>query len=153
MTQPTTAREALIAEALGEVARLLDRVEALTPALHEATQAMTRASDELGGKLGAFDHRMTAISENAKTVVLEHITRRSNELTRRSLDEQSQAMSNAARTLFATEFGASQRRLAALLQPVAERLQRPWDSWLMHAATAAAASAATWAAAYVWFIR
>jgi hypothetical protein len=153
MNRPNTAREALIAEALGEVARLLDRVEALPLAMRDATQAMTRASDELGGQLGTFEHRMTAISEHAKTVVLEHIARRSNELTRRSLDEQSQAMSNAARTLFTTEFGASQHRLAALLQPVAERLQRPWDSWLTHAATAAAASAATWAAAYFWFIR
>jgi hypothetical protein len=34
MTQPTTAREALIAEALGEVARLLDRVIACAARSH-----------------------------------------------------------------------------------------------------------------------
>jgi hypothetical protein len=153
MNRPNTAREVLVAEVLGEVAHLLERVEALTPAMRDATQAMTHASDELGGRLGAFEDRMTVIAENAKTVVLEHIVRRGNELTRHMLAEQSQAMSTAARTLFNTEFGASQHRLAALLQPVAERLQRPWDSWLTHAATAATASAATWAVDYFWLIR
>lgn len=153
MNRPNTAREVLVAEVLGEVAHLLARVEALTPVMRDATQAMTLASDELGGRLGAFEDRMRVIAENAKTVVLEHIVRRGNELTRHMLAEQSQAMSTAARTLFNMEFGASQHRLAALLQPVAERLQRPWDSWLTHAATATTASAATWAVDYFWLIR
>ena len=38
MNPPSTAREALIAEALGDVARLIDRVEALTPAMDKARQ-------------------------------------------------------------------------------------------------------------------
>ena len=33
MNRPTTAREALVAEAIGDVARLLDRVESLVPLL------------------------------------------------------------------------------------------------------------------------
>ncbi|MGS0757537.1 hypothetical protein ACVBEH_24545, partial [Roseateles sp. GG27B] len=57
----------------------------------------------------------------------------------------------AARTLFATEFGATLNGLIRSLQPLGERLKRPWDHWLMHAATAALSSATTWALALLWW--
>ena len=45
VSQPrlSTAREALIAEALGDVARLIDRLEALRPAMDQARLVLTQA--------------------------------------------------------------------------------------------------------------
>lgn len=39
MNRPSTAKEALIAEALGEVATLIDRVEAVAPVMNSSRQA------------------------------------------------------------------------------------------------------------------
>lgn len=46
---PTTALEALIAEALGEVALLLDRVEILISSMEVERLALANASAELSG--------------------------------------------------------------------------------------------------------
>jgi hypothetical protein len=44
MDRPGTAREALIAEAIGDVARLLDRAKALQPLMLESSQGARRRS-------------------------------------------------------------------------------------------------------------
>jgi len=143
MNRPSSAREALIAEALGDVAQLLDRVETVVPALEAARQALMQAGLQLAGRLGAFEGRMAALTENAKTQAVQHIVRRTNELARQSLDAQTRAMSEAAQTLFRTEAGPALQRLAVPLQQLVERVDRPWVGWLTHAATAACASALT----------
>ena len=45
--RPGTAREALIAEAIGDLARLLDRAEALQPAMLESSRALIEARAQL----------------------------------------------------------------------------------------------------------
>lgn len=47
MNRPTTTREALIAEALGDMAQLVDRIEALAPAMDETRRALAQASADL----------------------------------------------------------------------------------------------------------
>ena len=145
MNPPSTAREALIAEALGDVARLIDRVEALTPAMDRARQALAQANAQWVHRVIGFEGRMAAITENAKTKAIEHIARRTDEVARRSLDQQTLAMTEAARALFNAELGQALQRITTSLQPLVERVERPWELWLTYAATAAAASAATWA--------
>ncbi len=154
MNGPSSAREALIAEALGEVAALLDRVEAVGPALDASRLAMINASTELAGQVAAFESRMAGITENAKTQAVKHIARRTDEIARVSAEAQMRAMEEAARMMFRTEVGPALQRVAMPLQHLAElahRGARPWEHWLTHAATAAAASALTWAmAAWLW---
>ena len=151
MSPPGTAREALIAEAIGEVAALIDRVEAVAPSMDEARRALVRASVELAGQVVAFENRMTAITENAKVQAVRHIARRTDEVARSSMDTQTRAMEEAARALFRTEIGPTLQRLVMPLQHLAERGDRPWERWLTHAATAAVASAVTWVlVAYLW---
>jgi hypothetical protein len=144
VNRPGTAREALIVEALGEVAALIDRVEAVAPAMGAAREALVQASAALAGQLVAFDSRMTAITENAKVQAVRHIARRTDEMARNALDTQTRAMEDAARTLFRTELGPALQRVVMPLQRLVDRVERPWECWLTHAATAAAASTATW---------
>jgi ABC-type transporter Mla subunit MlaD len=147
MNSTSSAREALIAEALGEMAELLDRVEAVAPALDASRFALINASTELAGQVTAFESRMAGVTENAKTQAVKHIAGRTDELARGTLDAQKQAMEEAARMLFRSEVGPALQRVAAPLQHLADlahRGARPWEHWLTHAATAAVSSALTW---------
>ena len=154
MNGTSSAREALIAETLGEMAALLDRVEAVAPALDASRLALINTSTELAGPVTAFESRMAGITENAKVQAVKHIARRTDEITRVSAEAQTRAMEEAARMLFRTEVGPALQRVAMPLQHLADLAHRgahPWQHWLTHAATAAAASAVTWAlAAWLW---
>ena len=154
MSGPNTAREAFIVETLGEVAALIDRVEAVAPALDASRLALINASMELAGQVTAFESRMAGITENAKVQAVKHIARRTDEMARSSLDAQTRAMEEAARMLFRTEVSPALQRVAVPLQHLADlahRGARPCERWLTHAATAVVASALTWAlAAWLW---
>lgn len=154
MNGTASAREALIAETLGEMAGLLERIEAVAPAMDASRLALINASTELAGQVTAFESRMASITENAKTQAVKHIARRTDEITRMSAESQTRAMDEAARMLFRTEVGPALQRVAMPLQHLADlahRGARPWQQWLTHAATAAAASAVSWAlAAWLW---
>lgn len=66
MADPTTLREALIVEALGEAARLIRQVEALAPVLDESCQALLQAEGGLRDRLT----RSTAVELARPAVVL-----------------------------------------------------------------------------------
>ena len=147
MTQPTTAREALIVEALGEAAKLIRQVEALAPVLDESRQALADAHSGLADQLTAFEAQVSALTEKAKVQVVKHILARIDEAARRSIELQGRAMADAARVAFGAELGVMLQRLQSALQALIERPERRWERWLTHAAAAATASAATWALA------
>ena len=144
MTNPTTAREALIVEALGEAAKLIRKVEALAPVLVETCRALQQANANLRDTLAGFEGRMAAITENAKTRTVQHLAVRIEEGAKRSIESQSRAMADAARVAFAAELGATMQRLKSALQPLIERQERYWESWLTHLTVATTASAVTW---------
>lgn len=154
MNGTSSAREALIAEALGEVAALLDRVESVGPALDGSRLALIHASTELASQVTAFESRMAGITENAKVQAVKHIARRTEEIARGSAEAQTRAMEEAARMLFRTEVGPALQRVAVPLQHLADLAHRgdhPWQHWLTHAATAVVASGLTWVlAAWLW---
>jgi hypothetical protein len=147
MNDPATAREALIAEAIGDVAKLLVRMEAVAPALHEACGALQQARLDLDEKVADYERRMAATTEFAKNEVVRHIAARTDEASRRSIDHQARAMADAARVAFGIETGATMQRLQATLKPLLERRGQRWESWLTHIAAAAVSAAATWALA------
>jgi hypothetical protein len=150
VSHPGTVREALIAEAIGDLARLLDRAEALQPAFAESRQALVDAHRELADQLAAFDAHVSALTEKAKVQAVKHILLRTDEAARQTVDTQTRAMAEAARALFKNEVDPALQRLVMPLRQLVERLDRPWERWLIHAATAVTASSATWMLA-VWF--
>jgi cell division septum initiation protein DivIVA len=147
MNHPATAREALIVEAIGEVAKLIKDVEALAPILNESCRALQQASNSLRDELAGFERRIAAIAENAKAQTVKYIAARTNEAAGRSIEQQSRAMADAARVAFGAELGATMQRLQTTLQLLLERRESLWERWLTHAAAAMAGSAATWALA------
>lgn len=144
MTRPSTTREALIVEALGEAAKLIRQVEALAPVLDESRQALADAHSGLAGQLAAFESQVAALTEKAKVQTVKHILARTDEAAKRSIELQARAMADAARVAFGAELGATLQRLRSSIQPADGRPGRRWEQWLTHAATAATASAVTW---------
>ena len=147
MNSPATAREALIVEAIGEVARLIQDVEALAPILNESCRALHQANTSLRDELADFERRIAAIAENAKTQTVKYIAARAGEAAGRTIDWQGRAMADAARVAFGAELGATMQRMQTILQPLLKRREPPWERWLTHVAAAAVASAATWTVA------
>lgn len=149
MTHPSTTREALIVEALGEAEKLIRQVEALAPALDQSRQALADAHSGLAGQLAAFEAQVLVLTEKAKVQAVKHILARTDEAARRSIELQSRAMADAARVAFGADLGAAMQRL----QSLHERPGRRWEQWLTHAAAAATASAATWTLAVILWAR
>ncbi|KQY88271.1 hypothetical protein [Pelomonas sp. Root1444] len=136
------AREALIVEALGELAVLLDRAEAVVPALDAAAKAAEQASAGLAAQAGALDASVANLMGNAKAQAIRHVARRTDELARTAGEAQTRSMKAAAQQLFREELLPAFQRLARSLDD--RDRQHRWRSWWVHAATAAAASAITW---------
>jgi len=65
MNPPTNARELLIAEALGDIVRLLDRIEAMTCTLETTRQELESVGADLTQRLDAIDGRVQAIAQRA----------------------------------------------------------------------------------------
>jgi hypothetical protein len=123
MSHPPTAREALIAEMLGDVARILDRVDVLIPALD-------RARIDLADQLAIFEGQMSLLTEKAKLSTAEHIAKRANEAATTAARQQTHAMAEAARAIFRTELEHPMRLHAHTLQQLVQSLQRPWRYWI-----------------------
>ena len=144
MSEPTTAREALIVEALGEVALLLDRIETVISSVEVGRLGLANASAELDSRLKAFEVGTAAVAQQVQAKAIEHIVRRTAKATIDSIELQTRAMTAAARLAFSAEVDSNLARLTRLLQQVLHRVDRPWELWLTHAATAAVSAAFTW---------
>ena len=135
MSPPSSAREALIAELVGEVSTLLGRVDALVPALNATCDALTRARADMDARAAQVEVSITALTEAAKTHAVRHIARRTEELARCSAETQTRAMQVAAQAVFRTE-----------LAPALGQLKRTFSvrcQWWAHAATALSSSLVT----------
>lgn len=147
MSAPTTVREALIVEALGDAATLIRQVEALAPMLNERCLAMVRADAHLRDTLSGFEARMAAVTEIAKTQVVQFMVTRVEEAGRRTVEQQSRVMVDAAKVAFSAELGVTLKRLNVALQALIDKQNQSWERWLMPlvaVVAATAASAATW---------
>lgn len=138
-----SAREALIAEALGDLAHLLERAEALQPAMLESRQALLDAHAQLAQQLATFEAQVVGFTEHAKGHTAKHIQARTDEATRQLVRLQTKAMSEAAQVLFKEEIHPTLQRLAAPMYQLLHRVEHPWEGWLTHAATVVVTSSVT----------
>jgi uncharacterized protein (DUF885 family) len=147
MNAPATAREALVAEAIGDAARLLDRIEQLLPALEGARVALTNADAALVLRIEALEKRMASIITTTTTETVEHLALQARLMAVRSVEGQRVAMAGVARRLFGEEIEPALARLTATLDRQAARLTGPARQWPGYLATALVSSMATWAVA------
>jgi hypothetical protein len=137
MERSSTAREALLAELIGDMAQLLDRIDALSPAFDKAERRMLAATQELTASVGPFKAEMAEITGRTKTTSIQNIMNWTHQAAAVMLDSQTSAMSASARAMVEKEVGPPLRQLAANLERLAARVCRPWwRDWIGYAATA-----------------
>ena len=143
MNGPSTAREALIAEAIGELGRLLDRAAALDAAIAESRERLAEAHAQLAEQLA----QVAEVTEHTKVQAVKHILVRTDEAAQRAVFVQARAMHEAAQALFRSEIEPALKQLAAPLREAVQRLNRR-SNWLVLVTTAVASSGLTWSLAY-----
>lgn len=144
MSEPSTRREAMLLETFSEAARLIGSVEALAARLEQVLEAIDDANARLLDALATFEARMNAVTQQAKTQTVKHLAAYTQEAARRSVEQNSKAMADAARVAFGAQVGGAVERLQATLRSLSEAKRRRWEPWLAHAATATASAVATW---------
>jgi hypothetical protein len=149
MMGSSTAREALFIESLGEIAAVVNRVEALVPLLQDTRKSLIDANAQLSNQLREFDVHMHAITEHAKLVAMTHVAKHTHEMTRKSVEMQVVEIHDAARKAMGAEIRPTLQELIAPLHRLAhqasqrESARQRWQRWLAHATTAAVAASVT----------
>jgi ABC-type transporter Mla subunit MlaD len=151
LSPPGTAREALLAEALGELGQLLDRLEDVAPRIDAAAHTLNLAAGRLDTQARELDRHLASFAERVQVQAVRHIACRTDELARHSLTLQTRAMEAAALAAFerAAE-GAHQRvpKQAASAGDLPGSVTA--NGWLIALVSALLSSAATWWLAWWW---
>ena len=147
MSGPRTTREALIAEMLGDLDGLLNRIEKLPVLVDDAEGKLSNtvsALDEAGDK---FRLAVTAFTEQAKADLAEYLdlkTAQAAQTSAKTVEEQRAALQEAARMAFRSEASDKAESLGIALSEAAKQFRRSMFSRLMeHAITALVASGFT----------
>lgn len=145
--RPSDVREALLAEAIGDVGRVMRDVAALAPLMAQSRADLVQASAELRASLEGFESRMNAITDHAKTQTVKYMATKADELARRAVDQQVRTMGDAARIALGSEIGTMMQRWQASLQSLLEQRRTRFGQTCMTHLAAAVLGAATWALA------
>ena len=84
MNRPSTAKEALIAEALGDMATLLERIEKLGPVMDISHRQLVQISKDLIREVSMFETRMTDFRFKTIDVAARQIDQRTDEAATRT---------------------------------------------------------------------
>ena len=137
MERSFTAREALIAELIGDLAKLLDRVDTVTPAINEARRKMTAAAQDLADGVAPFKAHMADIAVETRTTAVGHIVSRANGASAKLIEMQTRAMLDLSKAIVDKQVGPPLRQLSWNLEQLVQRTRRPWwENWANYASTA-----------------
>jgi len=153
MTGPRTAREALIAELLGDVDGLLARVEALPAMVAAAEDKMTGTAKALEDAGDKYRLAVTAFTEQAKADLSEYLDMKTGQaglVAAKTVEEQRAALQEAARLAFRSEASDKAASLGVVLSEAAKDFRRSmWTRMIEHAVTALIASGFTASLVYL----
>ncbi|MCC5617912.1 hypothetical protein LC605_23070 [Nostoc sp. CHAB 5836] len=121
MNAAQTAREALVLEALGDIAGLLDRVDALAAQLSATGDKVTQASERLQSQAAAMEPRMAQLAEHAQGVAAKHIARSTREILHSAAESERHSMAAFASALFHSELYPTLHSLQQAATACAER--------------------------------
>lgn len=144
MNSPRTAREALIAEMLGDLDLLLARVEALPVLVATAEGRLTSTVTALDNAGDKYRMAITAFTEQAKTDLAEYLDRKTIEVSSKTVEEQRAAIQEAARVAFRSEASDKAANLGLVLDEATKQFRRSmWTRLTEHAITALISSGFT----------
>ncbi len=136
MNRSTTAQEALVAELIGDLAKLIKRAESFATTLDNAKEELRDAAFLLDSRVEPFRHALNAEVGKVKDIAIKAFIRQTNEIAEREQMTMSRAMSDAARDLVGREVIIPLRQLVLTLDNLIHKTTRPWEVWSVNAATA-----------------
>lgn len=137
---PRTTREALIAEMLGDLDNLLDRVEAVPHRIAEAEEKMLCTSKALDASGDKYREAVVAFTEKAKAELADYLDKKAGA----TVEEQWVALQEAARAAFRSEASDKAENLGEVLSVAAQEFRRSgWYRLVEHGITAFIASGLT----------
>jgi hypothetical protein len=151
VAEPRTAREALIAEVLGEVDGLVTRVEALQKALDAADARLARTVATLNLSTDKYRHAVSTFADQAKTDVNRHLQHLADDAAAKTLEDQRAAMLTAARFAFRAEVSGKATALAEVLNQSAREFRRTRRTRMIESGIAAFAASIV-SALVVWML-
>jgi hypothetical protein len=144
---PRTAREALVAELLGDVDGLLKRVEALPAEIAKSEGQLAGTAKAMQDAGDKFRLAVTAFTDQAKTDLGEYFDHKlaaAAHAASRTVDEQRAALQEAARLAFAFEASERAGNLAQALAAATQEFRRSaWTRLAEHGVTALVTSTLT----------
>lgn len=156
MNRPTTAKEALIAEVLGDMASLVDQIEKLEPLMNTSRKELVQVSNHRVRQVSGFEVRMADLTQKAAELCLTQIGQRASGVCTKTLDSQIVAMQSAAREMFDKEFHPMVNRVLVHLEHLA-RLTEPdqnrWRPWLTLGAAFVTVTTLTWLVVVMIWVR
>jgi hypothetical protein len=145
MNEPKTIREALLADALGDLGRLLDQVQTLLPAMQASRKAVVDAHAKVAAQLNKdlkqANAEFAAVAQQAKVKVAEHVLLRVTDAAREAIDAQRQAIQSTGQTVIRAELERAVQRLAAEAEEMIKRQTPAWRPWVYCLVAASAGSA------------
>lgn len=120
MNRMSTAKEALFAEALGDMASLIDRLETLAPVLSAAEKELAQTGNSLVSGVSMFEFRMNIVSQKAVESCLKQMAHRATDVCVKTLDQRILAMQSAARELFSKHFDQKVSQVVFQLERLAQ---------------------------------
>jgi DNA-binding transcriptional regulator GbsR (MarR family) len=152
MTHLSRAEEALIVEALGQAARLVEGVEELTRSVEATCVAMDNAVARLQVDLGSFSSEVELAMNQAEADALAQVRTQAHMGARDTMFSQAESMASAAQQLFSEQTHNDISQVLELSRKVLQRVERPWKGRLTHAATAVASALISMWCIYTWYM-
>jgi hypothetical protein len=147
---PSNVREALLAEALGDLGQLLQRAEAVEQAMAVTAGDLREARLQLAAQMNNLDRELGSLTRKAQAAAVQHILDRTDLAAKRTIEAQTQAMEAAAQALFARQLQPALQRVATLLQQRTPA-SSVWQAFATHALAVVLTAAGSWGlAAWLW---
>jgi predicted lipid-binding transport protein (Tim44 family) len=144
MNAPRTSREALIAEMLGDLDTLLNRINALPTLVTSAEEKIYDTVTALNNAGEKYRIAVTAFNEQSKADLTEYFENQTVKVLSKTAEEQRAAMLEAARMAFDSEASKKTANLSLVLSEAAKDFRRSiWLRLVEHAVTALIASSFT----------
>ena len=142
MGRPGNSREVLIAEALGDFAKLFDRLDSVAPTLEKTCVKLELTASKLQGSIEPFQARIVATANQNQDLAVKWFVEQVNLVGKKTLDEQIRAMQESARKIFNDEVVPPLNRVTSELRQAKLR-EKSREGWVTHAAVAITAACCT----------